>query len=1238
MLSQIKKIWNEFIFFNQASTILQIGQKRIVREADFIELPNELKSFGEKIEHAKVDHLPTTEFLKEMFRITFPFWKWGIVIDLLSLFFTFVTAPLMHQLISLLSSGIKSDADFIRAVVLGLSLGLTGIIGGMLAPMNFYHFLRTYIVINLGLGRKLFRKAMKRLNANMDSQKSGDIFNHISQDVDAVSNLPLYSSEALVTFFSILIASSMLFHYVGFAAFAAIFVIIALIPLSHFISKNYQKRNLQISSQLDQRMSLLSQTVNAIRLVKFYAWELAIENKILGIRNEEMKIRIELAQFELITTLVYFMSSSLTLLVSLFFYVKMGGELNPAIVFAMITLIDQLSGPLSHTPYIISALSEAKVAADRLCQYLQGQNLDELIKQFIFHENEQSQNAVNSNTVLQIQNLAVQFDQTDSPFIKNFNLDVKNGESIAIIGPVAAGKSTLIKSIIGEVPITQGRIQFAASIPVNKISYVQQDPFILNESIENNMTLKSEHVDHVRLNEVIQSACLAYDLAQFPAGLNTEIGEKGVNLSGGQKQRVSLARAAYHDSELILLDDPLSAVDHETEKQIIDRLIFGYWQNKTRLVVTHRLEYLEKFDRILFMENGQILAEGTFSELMNQHPRFQEFLLDHQKTQHSDKVAETVSQLEKTTQQTKQDFITKEDQEVGAVQFSVYWQYFQSLAGNKMPGLMIFLLCSVIVLWCLAPLYQTYWLGTASANYPDQPMYVLKMFSLLSFLTMLSFIGGMYFWMRRSLRAGYDLHSQMLRGVLSSPIAFFDTTPLGRILHRFSRDMNAIDSSLYRRFSTMLECLVQIAISIFLVIGLLPPVIVFVVPVFWLYYRIQKNYRASAREVKRIDSVLRSPKAAFFKESVSGLITIRSFAVQNRFFDLYLEKLHRSQRAFFNNVILNRWFSVRMPLISGFISIATAVFIAIGVREGWLSAAISGLLLTTCIGLWRNMNQAIRMFADIESVMTSVERIKHYTDLPAEPIVTRPAVREDILNNWPVKGEIEFRNASLRYLSNLPWILKDLNLIIPAQKRIGLIGRTGSGKSTLLQALYRFIPTEEGSILIDGIDIASVPLPKLRQSLAIIPQDPILFKGQLRDNLDQDGIFSDDKMLEILNAVEFTETLQAQNSQDQILNILNFSISENGQNLSQGQRQLICLARALLLNNKIIILDEATSSLDVQTDQKIQRVLNSYCTERTVIIIAHRLGTLKDCQHLIIVENGQARLASNDEDQLELTT
>lgn len=1218
---KVHSILHHFVFFNQVDHILKIGSQRIVKESDFIELASELQFHGNKIDESEINFKNTKSFILDIFKLAFPFWRWGIVIDFFSLFFTFLTAPLMHELISLLSRGLSTDQEFQQAIILGLILGMTGVIGGMLSPINFYQFLRTYIVINQGISRKLYRKAMVKMNSQMDQLKSGDIFNHISQDVDSLSNLPLYTSEAFITVASILIASTMLFHYIGLAAFAAIVVIVSLIPLSHYISKNYQKRNRAISDRLDQRMSLMSQTVNAIRLVKFYAWEVSIQKQITGIRNQEMKIRLELARFELITTLVYFMSSSLTLLISLFVYVQLGGELNPAIVFAIITLIDQLSGPLSHTPYIISAISQAQVAADRLCQYLSGLEQNEIIKRFIHNDN-------HSTSAVEIKNLSIQFDQTEKPFIQNLNLKIKKGESIAIIGPVAAGKSTILKAIIGEVPIIDGQIIRLNQDQLKSVSYVQQDAFILNETLEKNITFYADHTKKERVNEVIFASCLDQDLLQFPDGLATEIGEKGVNLSGGQKQRVSLARAAYCDSDLILLDDPLSAVDHQTEKNLIDRLIFGFWKNKTRIVVTHRLEHLDSFDRILFVDGGQIIAQGKFEDLLDTHVEFQEFFQDHLKTQHAEEVSAKIAQLDHQNSQSAQQFMTKEDQETGAVQFDVYWQYIRSLAGHRYPQLMIFLLCAAIVIWSLAPVLQTYWLGMASARYSTNPIYVLQIFAVLSLMTMLTFIGGMYFWMVRSLKAGYDLHSQMLSAVLKSPISFFDTTPLGRILHRFSRDMDAVDSSLYRRFSTTLECLVQIVISVVLVIGLLPPVILFVIPVLWSYFRIQKIYRASAREVKRIDSVLRSPKAAFFKESVSGLVSIRAYGFEQRFFEIYLEKLNRSQKAFFNHVLINRWFSVRMPMISGVISIATAVIIAFGVRADWLTAATSGILLTTCIGLWRNMNQAIRMFADIESVMTSVERIKHFTELPAEPETQGAPLETPQLEHWPRLGQIEFRHAGIRYQSHLPWIFKNLDVTLPAQTRIGLVGRTGSGKTTLLQAIYRFIPTSEGKILIDGIDISSIPLSLLRKALAIIPQDPILFKGNLRDNLDRDREFSNEHILKVLNEVEFAETLQEKIQPDRQHIMLQMEVSENGQNYSQGQRQLICLARALLLDSRIIILDEATSSLDVQTDQKIQKVLMNYCQNRTVIIIAHRLGTLKDCQYLLKIENGQATLVS----------
>jgi ABC-type multidrug transport system fused ATPase/permease subunit len=533
--------------------------------------------------------------------------------------------------------------------------------------------------------------------------------------------------------------------------------------------------------------------------------------------------------------------------------------------------------------------------------------------------------------------------------------------------------------------------------------------------------------------------------------------------------------------------------------------------------VTHRLEFLGQFDHVVFIENGEIQGQGTLEQIQKNCPSFVTFYAEHGKSHGAGDIAVATAEAGAEAASTKVDDDSEtrvtedEDREKGAVKGSVYWDYILSLGGDGkyMRSLILLALflatCSVNFL----PLLQKAWLSYYSSHQADWvALTAVGIYGLIGIALLVLTLLDQLFWLARGIRAGQNIHNKMLHSVLHAPVRFFDSTPVGRVLQRFSRDIESVDVYLQWMFSAAVNCAMQVIVSLVLILGLMPMMIFVIGPVMALYYFLQRDYRRPAREAKRLDSVARSPRYAHFKESLQGLVVIRSFNKQDWFMKNFYDKLAHSQRMFYSHYMLNRWFSSRIPLVGGVIAMATTVGIALSAYAGVMSAGTAGLVTLYSLSFWGYLNWGVRVFADIESRMTSIERLKFFANLPAEKDIVKKS-SEALRPTWPELGEIKVENLQVRYAEHLPLVLKGITFDVAPGSRVGIIGRTGSGKSTFFQSLFRFIEAEQGTISIDGVDIGTVPLEKLRRSLAIIPQDPTLFLGTIRNNLDRFNEYSD---------------------------------------------------------------------------------------------------------------------------------
>lgn len=1195
------------ILFSKASKIIRLGKDRIVQSHDKLDLPDHLSPYSESTDGAQIDWSSARGLYTSLFKAHRKILSKAIILQIIGSLFSFSTPLLIHQFISGLQQNNWAPEHVSLLLLYALGFGLCGAGNGLAIQHYFYQTLNFFQIAVNTINKKIFNHALKISSLAKQRYQVGDIVNFMSSDADAIGDAAITTIDLANAVVLLIGCSALLFYYMGWSAVGALIVMALLIPMTQRLAKKFVHMEEEMMSERDRRMTLMTQILNSIRVVKYFVWEKSVIREVSDVRNKEIEARFKLAKSEILWGLIYASISTVVLFVALSIHYYRGQKIDLALVLTSISIFSLMEDHFGGLSRFISRFMNIFVSGQRITDFLKSETVDQ-------HKQNQNLSFVNDASV-KVSHLSFSF-EPDKALLKNISFEIHKGQSLAIIGPVGSGKSTLLNLFLQELSPQSGSYHIPSSW---KKALVSQEAFIVNSTLKENI-LFGKTVDPQVLESALQLSCLQADVNALPYGLQTEIGEKGVNLSGGQKQRVSLARVMIADPDLVLLDDPLSAVDPRTEKLLNDQLIFGHWKNKTRIMVTHRIAELERFDRILFLSDGGFYF-GTYSELIQQSIDFKNFLeIEKQNQNHDFKNSESIAVVADDRlkdQKNGDDRVTvDEDREIGSVKKDIYWTYIRTLGGDsKYKNFFIILLFVGSLIHVLAPMMQRAWL--TQMNQHINPFYLVLGYGLFGLFTMLlTFFNG-YQWMYRGITAGRLMHDKMLKSVLKSQIRFFDSTPIGRILQRFSRDIESVDVHLQWTFDSAIHSLFNVVTSFLLIIIALPVSIFILGPVFLIYYSLQNKYRRVAREVKRLDSLARSPRYAHFKETLQGLTVIRSFSSEDWFKKDFLHKLNFSNEMYYTQYMVNRWFSSRLPLIGATISVATTVGVVLACQQKWLSTSLAGLVTLYALEFWRHLNWGVRIFSDLESRMTSVERLDFYKNLPAEKDDVDINKFRTLYPAWPASGQLEFKNVYLKYAEHLPYVLKGVSFMIPSGLRTGIIGRTGSGKSTLFQAVYKFTDFNQGDILIDGLSIRDVPLELLRKNLAVIPQDPSLFLGSLRSNIDRYSEKTDIEIWSVLEKVglkKFVQNLPGQ---------LQFHVSENGANLSQGQRQLICLSRALLMKVKIIFLDEATASVDLETDALIQKVIRTSLDGITLVTIAHRLSTLKDYNQIIELQNGQ---------------
>eukprot|EP00897_Mesotaenium_endlicherianum_P001433 jgi/Mesen1/1317/ME000013S00812 len=1207
------------LIFSWVTPVIKVGTKRQLNQVDLF--PTHSKHTAEYVGKRLADSW--TEAQEEeaaggkpakLWRCSFRvIWNSIIVVGVLTFLEScqrVLSAVVMKQLIQFLNSH-GSQPEWHGYAWAGL-LGLLGIL------LPFVNHANQSTSTTLGwltrvANMALVDKKLLELSPGALAQtSSGQVVNLMSNDVKRFDELFFFFHYIWASPLELLTVGLLIGFELGWApAVAGILILVLLIPLQGFFASLFAAERDATTQFTDQRVKLTSECLSGILAVKMFAWEPPFSEKIEQIRQEERKHIVLNSQPKAFNDGIYFASAAVATAFTLVTYHALGGHLKAASVFYVLSLLQlPRQWMCVFFPLSILRMAEAFVSFSRLQTFIELKNPPKPSAPAAGSESAPAivmkaasftwdPPGINAGELADPKKEASSEPKAD---LSHCNIELERGELLGVCGKVGAGKSTLLAAMLGDLHLLNGHLQINARRTV----YASQKPFVVAGTLRDNILFGAPY-DPVKYQQVIEACALVRDIEEMAAGDMTEIGERGVNLSGGQKARTGLARAAYADADLILLDDPLSAVDPAVSKHLFDQCIKGLMAGKTRVLVTHQLQYMPRCDRVAFLKDGEVFSvshydalvkSADFSGLVALSGLQEEDLKEEAKKDKKGAAAPKKEAIE--AEQGVGNLTVEEERVSGGVGWAVYMNYAKNFGNGPMLAMLLFFLLGQFLInysdWLRVSMSEVS-LATSKLESLGVPLYVTAQLGgnvyVYVALVIVSLAVGLFrahIWYPWAIGASSRIHSSMLSSILGAPLTFFHSNPSGRILNRFSADQGNLDDMLPWAIFTFLQPFFStVGVIVVICIGL-PWMLIPLIPLLVLLLHIRKMYLSTSVETKRLEAVTRSPVYASFSAALEGLSTIRAYQAQPRFLVRFQELLDKNGQGYFAWLMALQWMGFRVDLVCGCVVLLTALF-SVAFRQH-LQPTLLGLALSYTLQLAGSLQWTVRQSGELETQFTGAERALDYTNLPQEGERIIPGRRPP--PSWPTRGSITLDHLTIRYRAGLEPVLSDLCVTIQGGEKVGIVGRTGAGKSTLMLALFRLVEATNGGIIIDDINTSTIGLEDLRRKL----KQKVVDIGGLSSNM-----------------------------------------SESGGNFSVGERQLLCLARydpwitmlpqgkvnllsAVLQNHKILIMDEATANVDLETDALIQKALRETFTSATVLMIAHRMDTIIDADKIMVLDHG----------------